>query len=152
MTQIGDAGADLGRRLSYEIVMLHHAVSDRLGLTITDHKYLDLIAMNAPISPGRIVELTGLTSGAVTGLIDRLERLGFVERTVDSDDRRARIVDVNPDRMSEIGELMAPMGRRVGMMLGDFSPDELGMVARYLEGLVDAVAATRADIESAAVR
>ena len=60
------------REMSTETIMFHQTVADVLGLHITDHKGLDLIYQYGPMPAGRLAELTGLTTGAVTGIIDRL--------------------------------------------------------------------------------
>ena len=62
------------REMSTETIMFHQSVADVLGLHITDHKCLDLIRQYGAMPAGRIAELTGLTTGAVTGIIDRLEK------------------------------------------------------------------------------
>ena len=69
--------------------------------------------MSGPSSAGEIARHTGLTSGAVTGLIDRLERLGLVERTADPADRRKVLVRVREDRIGPIAALYAPLEKAV---------------------------------------
>jgi len=64
------------REMSTETIMFHQAVADVLGLYITDHKGLDFIYRYGPMP----ADLTGLTTGAVTGIIDRLEKAGYVRR------------------------------------------------------------------------
>ncbi len=64
------------RETSTETIMFHQAVADVLGLHITDHKCLDIIYRYGAMPAGRLAELTGLTTGAVTGIIDRLEKSG----------------------------------------------------------------------------
>ena len=70
--------ADRFREMSTETIMLHQAVADRLGLHITDHKCLDFIYRHGAMTAGRLAELSGLTTVAVTGIIDRLEAAGYV--------------------------------------------------------------------------
>jgi DNA-binding MarR family transcriptional regulator len=79
---------DKFREMSTETIMFHQAVADELGLSITDHKCLDLIHRFGAMPAGRLAELTSLTTGAVTGMIDRLEKAGYVKRANDSKDRR----------------------------------------------------------------
>ena len=81
------------REMSTETIMFHQAVADALGLHITDHKGLDLIYRYGPMPAGRLAELTGLTTGAVTGIIDRLEKAGYVRRVNDPKDRRITIIE-----------------------------------------------------------
>ena len=89
------------REISTETIMFHQAVADMLGLYITDHKCLDLIYRFGAMPAGRIAELTGLTTGAVTGIIDRLEKAGYVRRTNDPNDRRRTIVEPTRNKRLE---------------------------------------------------
>ncbi len=75
------------REPSTETIMFHETVADLLGLYITDHKCLDLIHRFGAMPAGRLAELTGLTNGAITGIIDRLEKAGCVKRANDPTDR-----------------------------------------------------------------
>jgi DNA-binding MarR family transcriptional regulator len=98
------------RELSTRTVIFHHFVGERLGLNPTDHKCLDIIirATN-PITAGPLADETGLTTGAITGVMDRLEQAGYVKRERDPNDRR--LIFINPllDRaMTKIGPLFAP--------------------------------------------
>ena len=79
--------------MSTETILFHQAVADVLGLHITDHKCMHFIHRYGAMPAGKLAELTGLTTGAVTGIIDRLEEAGYVRRTDDSKDRRRTIVE-----------------------------------------------------------
>jgi len=96
------------RRSSAAGVLHGQAIAKRVGVNSSDLECLDLILLNGPSTAGDIARRTGLTSGAVTGLIDRLERLGLVERTADAQDRRKVLVRVREDKIAPIGELFAP--------------------------------------------
>lgn len=85
-------GAELGWRLSTAVVLFHEAVADRLGLTAADHKALGIITRADGLTAGALAERTGLSPGAVTGLIDRLETAGHVVRRGDPQDRRRVVV------------------------------------------------------------
>ncbi len=68
------------------------AVADALGLNRTDMRCVDAIEREGPLTAGQLAELTGLTSGAMTTALDRLERAGFVQRVRDAEDRRRVLV------------------------------------------------------------
>src|SRR6266508_1520346 len=89
------------REMSTETIMFHQAIANVLGLHITDHKCLDLIYRFGAMPAGRLAELTGLTTGAVTGIIDRLEKAGYVRRTDDPKDRRRTIVEPTRNKRLE---------------------------------------------------
>src|SRR5215468_4932005 len=90
------------REMSAATVMFHQAVADRLGMNITDHKCADILARTGPITAGDLARRTGLTTGAITGVIDRLEREGFVRRVRDPHDRRRVIVEPVVKRMEQV--------------------------------------------------
>src|ERR671916_44684 len=70
------------------VVLHNHAVAQRVGLGASDSQLISLLNLHGPLTPGRLAELTGLTTGTVTGVIDRLERAGYVRRERDAGDRR----------------------------------------------------------------
>jgi DNA-binding MarR family transcriptional regulator len=80
------------RETSAQTVLFSQAVADRAGINSTDLETLDILARNGPMTAGRLAELTGLTTGAITGLIDRLERRGYARRERHPSDRRSVIV------------------------------------------------------------
>src|ERR1700704_1472642 len=69
-------------------IIFHQTLADFLGLNITDHKCLGFLLDEGPQTAGRLAELTSLTTGAITGVIDRLEKAGYVKREKDLHDRR----------------------------------------------------------------
>ena len=115
------------REMSTETIMFHQAIADILGLHITDHKCLDLITRYGAMPAGRLAELTGLTTGAVTGIIDRLEEAGYVRRTNDPKDRRRTIVQPTQNKKLEkkIEMLFVPLRDRMHKLLSAYSDSEL---------------------------
>jgi DNA-binding MarR family transcriptional regulator len=73
------------------------AVADAIGLNRTDMRCLDVIQREGPVPAGRLAEETGLTTGAITTVLDRLERGGFARRVRDPGDRRRVLVEVTPE-------------------------------------------------------
>jgi DNA-binding MarR family transcriptional regulator len=119
--------SDKFREMSTETIMFHQAIADVLGLHITDHKCLDLITRYGSMPAGRLAELTGLTTGAVTGIIDRLEEAGYVRRTNDPKDRRRTIVQPTQNKKLEkkIEMLFVPLRDRMHKLLSAYSDSEL---------------------------
>jgi DNA-binding MarR family transcriptional regulator len=115
------------REMSTETIMFHQVVADELGLYITDHKCLDLIHRFGAMSAGRLAELTSLTIGAVTGMIDRLEKAGYVRRTNDPKDRRKTIVEPISNKKLErkIEMIFMPLHERMHRFLSSCSDSEL---------------------------
>src|ERR687893_80249 len=100
----GDAErlAQLARRHSTATVTYHHAVAERLGLGPSDHKCLDLVLQHGELTGTRLAAMTGLTTGAVTGVVPRLEAAGFLRRRPDPDDWRRPTLQPGPGRVEEV--------------------------------------------------
>src|SRR5215472_2713476 len=90
---------DLGRKVSTQTVFLHQAIAQSVGLNATDTKCIDLILRGPEdrVTAGWLSDMTGLTTGAITHILDRLEKRQFIERARDTRDRRKVFVRVNLD-------------------------------------------------------
>jgi DNA-binding MarR family transcriptional regulator len=123
---------NLGRETSTLTVLRHARIAEELGLSATDHKALDLVGQaGGPLTAGRIAELTGLSTGAVTGVIDRLERAGFVRRVRDQQDRRKVHVEIAPldtERLAPLFQSALDFTRDV---LERFSSEERNIIERF---------------------
>jgi DNA-binding MarR family transcriptional regulator len=122
------------REMSTETIMFHQNVADVLGLHITDHKCLDLIRQYGAMPAGRLAELTGLTTGAVTGIIDRLEKAGFVRRANDPKDRRRTIIEPVRNKKWErkIEAIFIPFHERMHKLLSSYTDSELAFLLDVL--------------------
>src|SRR4051794_19089751 len=83
---------DLGRQFSDATILMHEAIAGKAGLSGTDHKYVGILMRDGAMTAGELSKLTGLTTGAVTGLIDRLELKKLVKRQFDKEDRRKILI------------------------------------------------------------
>jgi DNA-binding MarR family transcriptional regulator len=120
------------RELSAATVMFHQAVADRLGMNITDHKCADILSRTGPIPAGELARRTGLTTGAITGVIDRLERAGFVRRAEDPADRRRVMIAPLPKRMERvIGPLFESMGQAAAELCARYTTEELAVIRDF---------------------
>lgn len=124
----------LGREFTAAVVLFHEAVGRALGLSAADRKGLDVLDRLGPVSAGRIAAETGLTTGAITGMIDRLERAGYVERRPNPNDRRGVVVAMRPDtpRDKVLPAVFGPLAQDMRELATQFSVDELDAVRRYL--------------------
>jgi DNA-binding MarR family transcriptional regulator len=114
-------------------VLLSQAIADRVGVTPTDLEAMDLLRQSGPIPAGRLAELTGLTTAAVTGLLDRLERRGWARRDPDPGDRRRVIVRPlleNAER--ELGPLYAGVGRAMADLIARLGEPEVALMLDFL--------------------
>jgi DNA-binding MarR family transcriptional regulator len=117
------------RQLSAATILFHQAVADRLGMNITDHKCADILARTGAITAGDLARHTGLTTGAITGIIDRLEAAGFARRVKDPNDRRRVIVEPNVKRMEQvIAPLFESMARASAELCARYTTAELALI------------------------
>jgi DNA-binding MarR family transcriptional regulator len=122
-----------GRANSTGTVLMHAAIAERLGLNPSDHKCADLMQTESePCTPGRLAELTGLSTGAITGVIDRLERAGFLVREHDRKDRRRVLLRLTHARGPELHALFAPLAERIEALCVNFKIAELAVVLRFM--------------------
>jgi DNA-binding MarR family transcriptional regulator len=112
----------LGREFATAIVVFHEAVGRLLGLSAVERKCLDVLRRLGPVTAGTIGGHTGLTTGAVTGLMDRLEKAGYVQRARDPQDRRKVVVELLPNEQ---------MDALLAAALGPFADDMTKIVASY---------------------
>jgi DNA-binding MarR family transcriptional regulator len=126
----------LGRemqKLIAEVVLFNQAVADRLGMNPTDLQCLNMLLETGPVAAGRLAEETGLTTGAVTGVIDRLERAGYAWRERDPKDKRRVIVHPLPERArGEIGPLYASIGQSFAEMCSRYDEGELALILDFV--------------------
>jgi DNA-binding MarR family transcriptional regulator len=121
-----------GRQLSTATIMFHQAIADRLGLNVTDHKCMDLLLMKGPLTAGELAGMTGLTTGAITAVIDRLEHEGFVRRADDPHDRRRVIVQAIPKRSRDIERLFEPFAATFGELSDRYKDEELVVILDFM--------------------
>ena len=129
-----DIGASL-MRLIASTVLHNQVVASRLGLGPSDSQFMNLLNLHGPLAPGRFAELTGLTTGTVTGVIDRLERAGYVRRERDPGDRRKVLVVPVPEALAAMAEHYRAHGERTDALLRRRDPDQLRVIAAFLAEL-----------------
>jgi DNA-binding MarR family transcriptional regulator len=120
--------------MSTETILFHQALADVLGLHITDHKCMHFIHRYGAIPAGRLAELTGLTTAAVTGIIDRLEEAGYVRRANDPKDRRRTIVEPirNNKLERKLEKIFTPFHERMHKLLSSYSDSDLALLLDLL--------------------
>jgi DNA-binding MarR family transcriptional regulator len=126
----------LARRHSTATVLFHHALADRLGLGPTDHKCLDLLHERAPMTASELAAITGLTSGAITGVVARLERSGRLRREPHPHDRRKQVLRPTPEAVREIQQVFQALPDPGGLLEG-FDAHQLAAVAEFLARATD---------------
>ena len=128
-----DAFRQASRKYSDTSIMMHEAISHKAGLSGTDHKYLGLLIQNSPTTAGELSRLTGLTGGAITGLIDRLEKKKLAKREFDKDDRRKVFIVANEkNAMKLLSPLFKELQQKTTQLLASYSDTELEIIKKYM--------------------
>jgi DNA-binding MarR family transcriptional regulator len=129
-----EAAFDVAARRMGSMATLHnHAIADAIGLHQTDQEALDLLDWAEPLTAGELARHLGLSSGAVTGLLDRLEAGGWVRRERDAADRRRVFVHLSHEHGGELWRLYQPLSDAIDAYRSSLSLDELATVVRFLE-------------------
>ena len=133
-SELLDSLEEQSRELSTRTVIFHHLIGERLGLNPTDHKCLDVIIRNrTPMTASQLAEETGLSTGAITGVVDRLEKAGYVRRKRDQSDRR--LVFINPllDRaMVKLSPIFDPIKQASRRLYSKYSDEELVIILDFV--------------------
>src|ERR1700754_5072760 len=133
------------RRSSALGVIFGQTVAGRVGISSSDLECLDFLNIEGRVTAGRLAEVTGLTTGAITGVVDRLEKAGFVRRDRDEADRRKVFIAVVPETAMKIGQLYVPMQQAMEKVWSAYSDEELRLLLRFAtEGYKGVLAATAA--------
>ncbi|MFD4869895.1 MarR family winged helix-turn-helix transcriptional regulator [Streptomyces sp. NPDC058412] len=125
-------------------------VAQRLGLNVTDLTCLGHIlgAGDTPLAAGDLAELVDLTTGAVTGVLNRLERAGYARRRPDPADRRRVRVVAEPEAAARVVAVYQPFYDRLGALFADYTPDEVAVIADWFERAAVEVRAHCAQVRS----
>ena len=131
--------SELAQQLRNEIMGYFGAASDfdervakKLKLGRTDMRCLDLIGRLGPLTAGRLAEESGLTTGAVTFILDRLEEAGMVTRRRDTEDRRRVWVEIVPEAQQRLQRLQQPVADEMRQVASQFKVDELQVVRDFM--------------------
>ncbi len=123
----------VGRELSDAMIFFHEAVASHLGMGAAEWKCLGLLDQHGPLTASRLADLSGFTTGAITGIVDRLERAGYARRAPHPSDRRSVIVQ--PRRLKELKEQVAQifqsLGRAMGEIARHYNAAELAAISKF---------------------
>lgn len=120
------------RELSIQLSLLNHHVGAHVDLKDIDLDCLDLINRHGPLSPGVLARRAGLHPATMTGILDRLERGGWVARDRSSPDRRAVLIRALRDRNSELLRLYSGMNTSMDQICAEYGDAELQLLADFL--------------------
>ena len=133
-SELLDSLQEQSRELSTRTVIFHHLIGERLGLNPTDHKCLDvIIRAKMPMTASQLAEETGLSTGAITGVVDRLEKAGYVRRKRDQRDRR--LVFINPlleKAMVKLSPIFDPIKQASRNLYSKYNHQELAIILDFV--------------------
>jgi DNA-binding MarR family transcriptional regulator len=139
------------RIASSQGTMFAKTVADRAGISASDMDCIDFVNVEGRMTAGKLAELTGLTTGAITGVVDRLEKAGFVRRERDESDRRKVFIVPVVERMMEIGRFYELVKRAMQKQCEGYSDAELKLLLRYAndsyQSMLDATTQLKTAIE-----
>ena len=113
------------------------AIADRLGMNRTDMRCIDLIDQAGGMTAGELAKAAGLTTGAVTAVVDRLEKAGMAKRVADPADRRRVRIEVTPRLWELTAPLMMPFLEESQAILDDYTTEELARFSEFLRRVIE---------------
>lgn len=140
-TATGTRGLEVSLRLremAVQLSLLNHQVAANLSMRDVDLYCLDLISRRGPLTPGALAKQAGLRPATTTGVLDRLEKAGWIRRERVPADRRAVHLTVDASRAADVLEQFTPMLTEVGRICADFDDDQLEAVAEFLTRVAEA--------------
>jgi DNA-binding MarR family transcriptional regulator len=126
------------RELRIQLSLLNYRVGSQLELKDVDLDCFDIIDAYGPLSPTALARRAGLHPATVTGILDRLERGGWIVRERDASDRRAVVVRAARERYAELMRLYSGLNRSMNKLLAGYSDGELDLIADFMRRTVDA--------------
>ncbi|QEH41996.1 MarR family winged helix-turn-helix transcriptional regulator [Chitinophaga sp. XS-30] len=136
---------------AYTTIQMHEAVARKAGLSGTDHKYLGFLIEKGRMTAGELATLTGLTTGAVTGLIDRFEKKKLVKRKFAEDDRRKVFIMPNTKNIMALLEpLYKEFRNKSEILFASFPDKEIKIIETYLSKAIELMNETTDTLRSTA--
>lgn len=128
----------LVQQYAYTSIQMHEAIGRKAGLSGTDHKYLGFLIEKGQMTAGELSNLTGLTTGAVTGLIDRFEKKKLVKRKFADDDRRKVFIEPNTKNiMAVFAPLYKEFRNKSEKLTASFSDKEIKIIETYFSKAIE---------------
>jgi len=144
------------RKVSSQGAMFAKIVADLAGISSADMDCIDFVNVEGRMTAGRLAELSGLTTGAITGVVDRLEKAGFVRRERDESDRRKVFIVPVKEKMMEIGRPYELVKRAMEKQCRAYTDAELKFLLRYAtegyQSMLEATTQLSGTIEAASLK
>ncbi len=130
---------NLGREMATAIITFHETVARRLGMSAAESRCLGVLNDLKLATPGQLAQATGLTTGAITGIVDRLEKAGYASREPNPNDRRSLLIRIRQtDKIAaQLGPIYGSLAAAMTDMSGQYTPQQLVIIDRYLTQTID---------------
>lgn len=124
------------RTFTTSAVLAANTIAQKVGLGANDLKCAEILVRMGPMSAGKLGELAGLTTGAITGIVDRLEKAGWAKRGSDPNDRRRVIIYPGPQDTQAVAGLYDSYMESLTKLLEGYSDAELTLITEFIDGLI----------------
>lgn len=131
-----------GQEFATAIVLFEESIASKLNLNATDWRCLGIILKGSNITAKTLTEETNLTTGAITGIIDRLENKKFVQRKKNPSDRRSIIIEpliTYKDLSKMVDPIFGSFGREMGLLFSNYNQDEIILILNFLKKFTDII-------------
>ena len=129
-------------------VIFGQTVADAVGVSSSDLECLDFLNLEGRVTAGRLAQVTGLTTGAITGVVDRLEKAGLVRRERDEADRRKVFIAIVPENVARIGKFYVHMQRAMQNVFGSYTDAELRLLLEFASKADETMLAATEELKS----
>lgn len=138
---------DSARGMRSELALLNRRISARLDLRDGDLDCLELVARLGPVGPSALARAAGVHPATMTGVLDRLEKGGWLTRDRDPGDRRSVVLRMRPERISEVFALYSGMNEALDQICASYTDEELTVIADFLDRTAAAGHAATRDLD-----
>ena len=121
------------RDYGIQMTLYRNIIFEKLGVNGTDMECLGFLLSKRISTPTELAKYTGLSSGATTAMLDRLEKGGFIERRPNPDDRRGTLIVLAKSGADRVAHWYAPVGKAQEQLISNYSEDELQLLSGFFE-------------------
>ncbi len=125
------------RSLTTSAVLAANSIAQKIGMGANDLRCAEILVRMGPMSAGELGERAGLTTGAITGIVDRLEKAGWAKRVPDQKDRRRVMIYPGPQDTATVAGLYDSYLESLTQLLGSYSDSELILMTEFIDGLIE---------------
>src|ERR1700733_13578965 len=131
---VRQVGLEVGREIGARTILFHQAIANMVGVSITDMKCLDYVDRGGDVTAGDLARMTGLTTGAITAAIDRLEKAGLARRERGETDRREGVIRLSQSpATARIAPIFEALGKDAAELVTHYSTRELETIKDFCE-------------------